>query len=449
MIANPYLMEGEVVSVQTKKAGLHNRTYYTCEVTMANGSKTFLPNCSQSSLFGGIGDYTRGILNARENSEYVTGIERLQPNNLEASVGDRVYILCVNGSNRNPIIIGCAQHPNQTEEGTEPTEDDKGAPVWLFQKTGLRQSIDKDGQFRIIHKGPQSVSFLPKDNSAIGAAFDAVSGLAGASEIGEGNPALEASSESEFSALEMLNGGIIKLRDSAGSNINFDPSSETLTISNNKTESFTDIPPNPSLLGAAFGAAADLLSGNVGGINLSESIVLDNSASSLSIGARDLLAISVNSDREDLVGGDFTSKIVGASSVSIVGDSELVVGGSLTETFAVDRSAKIGGDLSFESVGAVSILAASDLSIVNAIGTGIEISANSIKIGGQTAELLTLFDEVIDEILTSLQDTVVPANQALGNLGFPTVVNPAYVTAVTANITKLTAIKVKLATIKG
>ena len=175
------LVAAEVISAEKRRVGTSNEYFYTCEATVNGVGTIFVPNCVQSSMFGGQGDYHRRRLRTREDGDkYPDKVEEiLDPGNSDASIGERVYLLFLQGSLDHPVIVGYQQHPSQSDEELDPTDSKLGDAVGsirsVSQYLGVRTTVDSKGQFRIIHKGAPEVKFVPKTGGLLGDLAGAIS----------------------------------------------------------------------------------------------------------------------------------------------------------------------------------------------------------------------------------------------------------------------------------
>lgn len=217
--SSPFILEGEIISVQQKTPGDTNQVRYTCHVLFDDGSLRIIPDVKEASLFGGIGDYYRRRARARTDGDFPQN--SLQGEHLAASVGERVLICFAGGNRQNPYIIAYRQHPYQ------PADDfnfDSGpdSPRLVHQILGVRQSIDDKGQFFLSRNGLPTTQFSP----------------------GLPDAALIPADPSEMSGIDFLEGGDLKLHNYSGNaitltggNIIFDtPGDHTSNIQGKKEE---------------------------------------------------------------------------------------------------------------------------------------------------------------------------------------------------------------------
>lgn len=385
----PYICEGQILEVIEPLNGV-GQTMYRCLVEMRNGQYVVLPHVLASSMFGGVADY----MQIRSRSAKDSGEDfELSSNNSEnnSSIGDRVYIAFISGNIKKPIIMGYAQHPNQTQEFASQKDLD---PQAVFQYNGVRIKIDDKGQVTIARQGSPTISPVPADGGgppAVTAAFRAALAAANAVVSSSGlvnpvlppiNPAVEMPDKTEVTLLEMLEGGVFRIRDADGQVIEIDRTKKRIHISNNDLKS-TDGKVAAGLL--AVQAASPIL--------LSESITLDGDGKAVKIRARGLIDINSAGDRKDTTLGDHSHTITGNSETKAIGD--------VTET--------VGGAWTVESVLGVTLTGGKAV---------LKLGKGQIGLGGPAGELIDLIIqtlEAVGEILTANQ-----AQTHMGNLGYPT-----------------------------
>lgn len=357
----PYIVEGEIISVQPREFYEKTMVHYTVVIDLPLGGDMILFNVRESSSFGGIADYERRRARSREDAEYDD--DSVTTENLNASVGERVYVACINGNPFNAVIIAYKQHPNQTEEIRDPSTED---PYYVWQMQGVRKTVDPEGQFRIIHKGAPTVKFSPQIGGALGAALGAASSLVGGVP-GDSNPAIEPVSDTNLSAIEMLNEGIVNIRDYSGNLFQIDPSAESIVIQNNKPLDFYD---------------------------LNKPLIPDISLPSIGINAEAI-------------------KITGASDKKI------------------------------------EIQARNEIRLETAQTATLSLSGGKVALGTPAAELLELVIGILDQNLELIKAALDPANQNIGNMGYPTTVAPAKQTAFQQISIEYEKIKQLISSIKG
>lgn len=411
----PYIVEGEIVSVMDKVREDDNRVLYVCTVQLQGGEPIVVSNVEQVSAFGGASDYYRRRARASADSSF-TDMDDFDFESIKKRPGERVYICFINGDIQKPIIIGYQQHPAQADEFDNTTD----ALLAIMQYRGMRFSVDNDGQFRIVHKGLPSEGLL--------------GGLAALTDDGQD------------SAFEMLDGGIIKLKDFGGSQIQLNPSAKQILISSNITEEFKDI-------NADTGLAGLLTAIGPSGIATSEAMLIDGDAQTVTIQARSGIALTSNGTRDDIAFGDYSNVVLGELKenilknwdVSVVGTGKLSFGVSLD----IDATAALnlkspailaeGQIFSYKGSGVVfetkSYSITSDALIsFNSGGAQVVAAGGKIAIGSNGIELFDNTVQICDALITNSATIV---STAVG----PGVLSPAAVTALTLIKTNLTLIK--------
>jgi hypothetical protein len=418
-------MEGEIMEVHDyakDSAKKIKQVRYVCRVIMRNGGEILVPNCVESTIFGGIADYMQirhksskdnleggsGIAGALGKGSGGTGLTNSSDKN-NARVGDRVYIAFINGDMSRPVIIGNAQHPNQIDEfGGEKHSDVK--PQAIFQYNGMRFTVDKDGQFTLMHKG------LPKIKSKPGAGVksSAGGGLSAKSSTTASEPKSDAvefpKQEEERTVLEFLKEGTFRVRDSEGQIIEIDRKKKRIHISNNNIKSTDKVGGTLPSVGdpGDEAAKADFFS-------------IDGKKQTAIVSSRKDTQINSKGKRTDKTGGNHSHEILGNSEVKVKGDDKVTIGGNWEVT----------------SSGSVTIKGS---------GATLKLSKGKVGIGGSSAELLDLFDKLLKQMDTLL--SAMAQETHLSNLGYPSA-PPLNAASYAAVQTQVAAIKTSLGTIKG
>ena len=432
----PYICKGEIIEVQKPIPGDANVVRYRCLVTLKGGAMLPIPNVIEASIFGGIGDYFRQRSRSRKDAEFPN--QTINSADWNASVGERVYISFVNGNILQPVIIGYAQHPNQTVEIEDPTSEE---PQMVFQKLGFRWSIDDKGQTRFTHKGAPEVSFAPES------AFGSLPAFNNSGIPGEGNPALSATTESNVCVLEFLDKGIFRARDYKGGIFELDHNKNRVYISNNDITSLDD---------------PDGVSLNISGDSTdAEFVLLDRDKELLSLNARSLVKIHSNDGRADTtdgkyqhaIGGDSVWTIGGNQAADITGNSDTSVGGSYSNSVTGGYNLSVGGKLVLDTKSAFQASAGGKIEFssgaeISFVGTGskLTLGQGKVALGAGAVELLDLIAQLMTNIDSQL--TNIQALTVVGNFGYPTSV-PVNTPAFVINQTQLNQIKALLESIKG
>ena len=119
---------------------------YSVEVQHRDGSgpgtSTMYTNCLLINLFGTGGDRCRYTLRKDDK-------DNKDQEDDGVGIGAKVLLLCVNGEGTRTWIIGGVRDPETDEE--KDTQDD--GHNWLWEFNGLKQTINKDGEFTITFRG--------------------------------------------------------------------------------------------------------------------------------------------------------------------------------------------------------------------------------------------------------------------------------------------------------
>jgi hypothetical protein len=470
----PYLVEGEIIQVQSFFSKGKKIFRYNCSVLMPNGARMPIPNVEMATMFGGIGDYVQR--RARTTTDDGNKVpNQLSDANLTPTIGERVLISFIGGSIQYPVIVGFLQHPSQTEEFTKEPESVK--PQAVFQYLGVRFEVSDSGAIRCIKKGAPKVKYTGGGpGGLLGAAIGAASSLLRSSDSsaikGNDNAALEPADDTEVVLWEMLDEGVFRIRDAEGQMFEIDRTKMRIYISNNDLKSTEDASGGPL-------SGGNLLSSNS---TDAEYILLDKDKELVLINARSTAQIysfderkdvtegihthEVGKDSEWTIGGNETVAIDGNRDVSIEqddsltinGDSTIEIAGDFTETIEGDKTITVSGDqvtevtgdlsdnitgshiLNIKSDQSVKITGEQKLSAtggitLEAVGAKLKLANGKVGLGGPTAELLDLLDQQLDAIINNAPTFV---STSVG----PGVLNPAVVSL-------LTQIKTLLGTIKG
>ena len=351
----PYICEGEIIEVNEtpvesapSPVNLSNLfgigplkprqiVSYTCVVQLNAGQRIVCPSVIDSSMLGGIDDYMQIRRRAtRDASEY----EMTIADDMNAHVGDRVYIAFIGGSILRPVIIASAQHPTQTmrfEDGVSPNVD----PQLFLRYLGISLVIDDEGQLSLTHFGAPSIRYTGTQ-TGLGASV-ASSPPSGYKGYDEGiyaadevyNAAVEPQDYRFKTTTEFMKSGMYRIRDSIGQNLVIDPEKSQITLTNMGLSSTDD--------------ASGGLSGAIGGGGSGEDaevIRMDKKAQSIFINSRKLTTIYSGEDRKDATEGDYTKKVQGNEKITIIGDQTEGVKGNVTRTITGDLDDTVHGDVS-------------------------------------------------------------------------------------------------------
>ncbi|MEM4379060.1 MAG: hypothetical protein QXL01_00035 [Thermoplasmatales archaeon] len=467
----PFLVEGEIIGVSSysgKMKGISKKFfYYVCRATMQDGSQVILNNVVAASMFGGIGDYFqvkhKGSADVPEDVKYGLNDDRNTK-----TIGDRVLISFVNGHITKPVIVAFLPHPQQTDE-FQGKDHKTLKPQFVWQYNGIRVKIDDEGQLSVIHKGAPEIKDLGANSGqlagAVGAAASAISGAA--SDPDPSNPAVIFKPTTERTLFEMLKDGVFRIRDAEGQIIEIDRTKKRIYISNN------DIKSTESIDGSPLSGGLQLLTNSTD----AEYVLLDKDKELVLINARSIAQIYSFDKRKDVTEGNHSHKILGDSEWTIQGnekqliggsrdhkineDDKLLVGGNKEETIIGDRketitgkkdvsivgdhTAKVGGSVSEQYTGSWEVVALGGITLNGSLGV-LKLADGKVGLGGPTAELLDLVDQLLQQLDTLI--TQMQLETHTGNLGYPTS-PPLNAAAYAAVQTAISVIKTLLGTIKG
>jgi hypothetical protein len=340
----PYPVEGEILQVQPQYSGDKNVVRYLCKAYDRNGSEILIANAEEASNIGGISDYDRRVARASTESPIKQGDPSQA--NFNASVGDRVLIMFINGNILHPVIVAYLQHPNQLDEMDAP---ETKKPMRVIQYLGIREVFDSDGQYRIIHKGLPEVKHSPLSGmlgGAVGAiagkATGAISSLGGGispkiignyTVNGSSTSAVSKPKEEDITLLEFLKKGIFRVRDSKGGMFELDHNKDRVYISNNDLKSTED----PD--GGPLSGGLQMLSNSTD----AEYVLLDRKKELVLINARKIAQIYSFDQRKDVTEGDHQHKVGGDSKWIISGDSLWQISGSQEVEIESDYYMSVSG----------------------------------------------------------------------------------------------------------
>lgn len=511
----PYICEGEIVEVNTVESSsssaasglgavasaigvpsplpnlnLRQIVSYTCRVTMPEGEEIMLTNVIEASLFGGIDDYMQ--IRRRASRDNGNLFQISEPENMDAHIGDRVYIAFVSGSIFRPIIIGFAQHPNQVPRFETIGPDVK--PQAFMRYLGMDVTIDEDGQFFMTHFGAPKIKYTGSDNSlslsSLENAIPELPSIGGNQYKGfeEGeetlnepeNDAVEPQSFKFKTIMEMLKDGTWRVRDSLGQMLWVDPKNSQIYLANNGVKS-TDP------LGGPSGLQIESNSTD------SEYVLLDRKKELVLINARKIAQIYSFGRRKDVTDGDYSNKVHGGLVETVDGDYTQTIGGSITikgksdwyaaisgavnwkidgdfeEKLGGMMSTKVGGDFTNTISGAMNLSVDGDTTFKLGGDWGTKVNGDfvlitsgdiraktnggaAINASGATIELGAAGTGVLNTII-QLEKQVEALIDALVQLTVTTVVGPSgppiNAAQLTAVKTQMTTITQKLEAIKG
>ena len=433
----PHICEGEIIGVQkSPDAVKKNVVRYVVRVTLPNGSESILPNVTASTLFGGIDDYfqERARTTTDDGNKFdPSGIDE----NNNARIGQRVYISFISGAITKPVIIGYAQHPNQTLEFDSPEDL---SPQAVLKYLGMRFDFMDTGALRITHFGAPKIKYV--EASGLGGALAAVGAVGGLLDAAgdnpidpdKANPAVEAAEASKRSYVEFSDTGGLEVRDSLNQLISVSTDKRRIYIANNDVQDGPQIATNNTD---------------------SEYVLLDRDKELVLINARKTAQIYSFGKRKDVTEGDHTHHVLTDEMITVDGDKEDKIGGDLIETIGGDYRQDVSGaytvsstdSMSFDIQATFNINSLDDIEIASkakatfmSAGAVLLLDTAKIKLGvGGTEVLKTLSDTIqsLIDTLTAILKLTVPTS--MGPSGPP--INAAEFTNV---ITKLTTLKTAL-----
>ena len=317
---------------------------YICRVQLSDGQNIICPEVVDSTMFGGIDDYLQ--IRRRATSEY-SEFTMGPTADMMAHVGDRVFIVFINGKITRPVIIGNAQHPNQVNRFSDGVDSNTN-PQMFFRYLGISCVVDEDGQINFTHFGAPKLKYIgelsPKQqaeaaSSSVSEVSIAPSGYEGYEKgdepLDEDNNKAVIPQDYRFKTTwEMLKSGLYRVRDSIGQNLTIDPEKSTIEITNNGIKSTDSI--DSGLSGALSGAVS-------GGGEDAEVMRFDKVAKSIFLNSRKLTTIYTQGDRKDTTEGDYTKVVKGDESTTIEGDQTFTVHGGVTRYIADNLSDIIHG----------------------------------------------------------------------------------------------------------
>lgn len=426
----PSMLEGEIVSVQSlSKVKKKNFVRYTCLVDMPDGSTALVPNCKASTLFGGIDDYFQSRLRASIDQAPIRPSASDDANN--ARTGTRVYIMFVGGNMANPVIIGFAQHPNQTQEFDNPEKD---KPSSVLKYNGMRFDIDDDGTFRATHFGAPEVKYV--DSSSLLGAATATLGTAASSLSGDSsidpdktNSAIVPAAASRRTFFEFQKDGGVLVRDSLDQVLDLNTKDKRIYIANNDKK------------GALSGSSGPD----------TEFFLMDKDKMMVHLSARKLVTITSDDERKDITKGNYSHEVSGKEKIKIVGDKEDAIEGAWTATVKGKFTHKISGTYELTTQGAYkeeikqskSIVATGAYSVESKekiamkVGSAtLNMSAGKVSFGVGSVEVL----KTISDGLMLLSDTL----KAISTMTVGTSTGPSSQPINLADFTKIMTDTMKL-----
>lgn len=439
----PQICEGEIIEVQASPEAIKkNVVRYIVKVQLPNGSEIVVPNAITSTLFGGIDDYfqirARTSVDSGDSFEPSTNDE-----NENARIGQRVYVSFIGGSLTKPVIIGYAQHPNQTQEFENP-EDLK--PQAVLKYLGMRFDIKDDGVFRITHYGAPEIKYV-KSGGLLGAAAAAISGAAGALsalsdnpiEPDKENPAVTPADASKRTFIEFKDTGGLEVRDSLNQLIHVDTKGEKIYIANN------DVQGGPQILTNSTD---------------SEYVLLDRTKKMVLINAREIAQIYSFGRRKDVTDGDHSHKVGGNEEITVFKNKTDKIIGSLEESVTLNYKQSVMGTYDVDVTGpttwknkaGVTFDITADMTIGTKIGFVAKTSGATLKLGPANVALGVGGVEVL-KTLSDTIDNLSKTVEAILQITVPTALGPSGTPINSVSfmqlIPKLAVLKAKLDAITG
>ena len=155
----------EIYEIDDKNNASKETTEYDILVFEQNGDSAQTPimykNCITMDFFGGVTDFFEYKLRKQTKAEKK---EKHGDKTPGMQNGSLVLLLCLNGFNENPVIVGGLRHPKRKTKLTK----DAGHSLY-GEFNGLSFSIDKDGAMSIGFKGATDNDGKPLDEKAGGA----------------------------------------------------------------------------------------------------------------------------------------------------------------------------------------------------------------------------------------------------------------------------------------
>jgi len=383
----PYIVEGEVIQV-LETTGISPHILYECEVNMPDNTKIIVSNCIQASFMGGgVENYTIHRLRARNDDNQFENDGT--PVEYNASIGDRVYIAFVNGSLLYPLIIGYAQHLNQSQEDVVNAETGVAA---VKQILGFRQVIDEDGNIYFVRKGSPKNIKLYKQSILPSLGTSSITSDKPTKILGKSNPAIEENEDTEIITMDFYKGGIFRVRDAMGGLFELDHNKNRVYISNNDLKSTEDPESGPASGGNQMASNS----------TDAEYVMLDRDKQLVLINARKILQLYSFDARKDVTEGNHSHKIKGSDTVTVTGDSNYSANAL---TFSIKKNIAIsstGGDIEIKGT-------AGSLKITK---------AGQIALGSSKAEIITILAETLKAFVDN-------ASTLVSTSTGPGVLNPA------------------------
>lgn len=391
----PYMVEGEIVSVQpSPMAQKKNVVRYLCLVDMPNGSRILVPNVIASTVIGGIDDYFQ----VRSRTSTDSG-EEFQPdandNNDNARIGDRVYISFIGGNISKPIIIAYAQHPDQTQEFEKP-EDLR--PQAVFKYLGMRFDFKDNGVMTITHYGAPEVKYVKAGGIELpDLSVPSLGGEENPIPPDKENKAIVPAAPEKRTMVEFHDTGGLQIRDSLNQLVDVNTAQGRIYIANNDVQAGPQIETNDTD---------------------SEYVLLDRAKELVLINARKTAQIYTFGDRKDVTEKDHSHVISGNEVITISGNKEDTISGSLTESITGDYKQTVSGNYTVDSKGewvqnfvgavkidtkdAMTLTAATNITAKTAGTASLILDGATVALGAAGIELLKMVSDTQQALMDTL-----------------------------------------------
>lgn len=163
------LRQGRVIKVHKPKDDSNrSKRFFEYDVSIDDGSehspntRYTIHNCWMLSRFGGAADFSRSTPRPIDASR------KHDASDEGFGYGNRVLVLCINGSAFGGVILGGVQHT------LGEVDDDSRGHHHIDQFNGVRHEVDNDGQLHITFRGATKVDGSLEDRAVKDATHDDV-----------------------------------------------------------------------------------------------------------------------------------------------------------------------------------------------------------------------------------------------------------------------------------
>lgn len=361
---------------------------YDVSVRDSHGGQTLLRNIRKLELLGGSNDFSEVILEA---NDFAAEGKLEQANLFKNKNGSVVIVGYINGNFEKPFILGALAHPKTTGSALA-----KGVHK-SSEFRGFKQEIDKDGNLTLTALGAKTPDGKPADLT--------------------------------FTPLTLRIGKNGTIETATGHKITFgtEQGKQQIKIQTSANQLF--------IIDDTTGIESISMLQKKGGlINIDK----DGSVTATSADGN-LLFLNAVAGEASLIQKNGTMLALSATAATLSDSSGKQIISVNEDTVQITSSKDVTTQTSGYGVQAGTV------DLKDTLGAGLKIANGMVALGGPTAELLDLVDQIIDSIVksnTAAAAIIVPT--AVGPSGPPT--NAALFTA---EIAALTAIKILLTTIKG